>query len=278
MCRAPFRRTRRHAQVAAIATCGLLTLGVAQTAAEGQLDAQAAERLEAAQSPRRGPSPEPDFLIGRPRSAVGLRGSWLFARAESELFDFIRDQLTVDHRDFNAPGIVIEYAGSLTSRFELVGGFEFTRARVASEYRDFVDNNRLPIEQVTALSTTRLTASLRAYLTSRGREVSQLAWVPTRATPYVGAGAGIQRYDLQQSGDFVDAVTFNVFSDTFRSVGWVPTTHVFGGLNVRVFRSLFFATEGRYAWASAELSDDFVGFDALDLAGFQLTGGINVVF
>jgi hypothetical protein len=217
-------------------------------------------------------------LLGRPRSTVGFRGSWFFARADSELFDFIRDQLTVDGRDFNAPGVVLEYAGSLTSRLELVGGIEVARAGVASEYRNFVDNNRLPIEQQTTLATARLTASVRAHLTSRGREVSQLAWIPARATPYVGAGGGVQRYDLRQSGDFVDAVTFNVFTDAFRAVGWVPTAHVFGGLNVRLLRSLYLATEGRYSWASAELSDDFVDFDPLDLTGFQLTGGINVVF
>lgn len=258
--------------------CGLLAVGLALTVAEARLDAQASDRPGPPQNPRRGPSPAPDFLLGRPRSTVGFRGSWLFARADSELFDFIRDQLTVDGRDFNAPGVVLEYARSLTSRLELVGGVEYAKARVASEYRDFVDNNRLPIEQQTTLSAARLTASLRAHLTSRGREVSQLAWIPARATPYVGVGGGVQRYDLKQSGDFVDAVTFRVFSDVFRSVGWVPTAHAFGGLNVRLFRSLYLATEGRYAWASADLSDDFVGFDPLDLTGFHLTGGINVVF
>ncbi len=272
------RRTWRLARVGTVSVCGLLVVALTLIAAEVPLHAQTSDRLDASQTPRRGPSPAPDFMLGRPRSTIGFRGGWLFARADSELFDFITTQLNVERRDFNAPGVVFEYGGSLTPRLELVAGIEYAKARVDSEYRDFVDNNRLPIAQTTALSTARITASLRAHLTSRGREVSQLAWIPARATPYVGAGGGLQRYEFRQSGDFVDAVTFKVFSDAFRSAGWVPTAHAFGGLNVRLFRSLYFAIEGRYSWASAELSDDFVGFDLLDLSGFHLSGGINVVF
>ena len=53
------------------------------------------ETIEAA-APQRGGRRDPDFLFGPPRRWVGVRGSWLFARADSEIFDFTRDLLTIE--------------------------------------------------------------------------------------------------------------------------------------------------------------------------------------
>jgi hypothetical protein len=36
--------------------------------------------------------------------------------------------------------------------------------------------------------------------------------------------------------------------------------------------------EGRYLWAAAKLGRDFQGFDPIDLAGFKLSAGMNVLF
>jgi hypothetical protein len=74
-----------------------------------------------------------------------------------------------------------------------------------------VDNNRLPINQTTRLWTTSLSGSVKFALVERGLEVSRLAWVPKHIVPYVGAGGGVLRYDLQQYGDFVDFRTSQVF-------------------------------------------------------------------
>jgi len=51
--------------------------------------------------------PAPDFLFGQPRGSAGIRGSWLFARADSDWYRFVTgpDQLTIERRDFNAPVI-----------------------------------------------------------------------------------------------------------------------------------------------------------------------------
>jgi hypothetical protein len=40
-------------------------------------------------------------------------------------------------------------------RIDVVGGVEYSRASTRSEYRDFVDNQRLPIEQDTSLEECR---------------------------------------------------------------------------------------------------------------------------
>ncbi len=224
------------------------------------------------------PRPAPDFLFGRPDGSVGLRGSWLFARAGSDWYDFVTDQLTLEDRDFNAPAIGVDVGIALAPRVEAVIGVDYSQAGAESEYRRLVDNNRLPIAQHTRLREVNLSGSVRFALTGRGRDVSRFAWVPRSVVPYVGAGGGMLWFEVQQTGDFVDFVDLSVFSDVFRSRGWTPSAQVFGGVDLRVYRRLFLTVDGRYLWAAGDLGRDWVDFDPIDLAGFRLAAGINVLF
>jgi opacity protein-like surface antigen len=236
---------------------------------------------QAGQAPGAAPDrPTPDFLFGEPRGSIGLRGSWVFARARSDVFDFVRTHLTIDRGAFDAPGFAADVAFTVTPRVDAVAGFEFSQASSTSEYRAFVDNNRQPIEQTTRLRAANLSASLRVALAPRGTRVSRLAWVPRRVTPYVGAGGGAAWYELSQAGDFVDvgSRTMAVFSDVISSTGWTPSAHAFGGVDVRVHRRTFVTIEGRYLWAAADLGRRFEGFDPIDLAGLRLSAGVNVLF
>jgi opacity protein-like surface antigen len=240
--------------------------------------AVAAPAVAAAQTQPQEPRRTPDFLFGRPHAAIGIRGSWTFASAGSDLFDFVTRELTIDKSDFNGPGFGGDLAVFLTSRVDAQFGFFITRASQASEYRDLVDNNFLPIEQFTSLKTLHLTGSLRYALAPRGRDVSRFAWVPSGIVPFVGGGGGVLRYDLLQRGDFVDFQDSSVFSDVFRSNGWTASVHAFGGVDIKLFRGLYGTMEGRYTKAAATLSEDFVDFDPIDLSGFRLSAGINLVF
>jgi hypothetical protein len=222
-----------------------------------------------------------DFLFGEPRASIGVRGSWVFAREGSDIFSFVKQQLTIDDGDFNAPAIAADVGIAIARRVEIVGGVEFSRTAMRSEYRNFVDNDRRPIEQDTQLRGLDLSASLRIALAPRGRGVSRLAWVPSRATPYVGAGGGMLWYQFTQQGDFIDALAPSpppVFFDRFESKGHTPSAHVFGGVDVRLFRGLMGTVEGRYLWANAPLGRSYENFDPIDLAGFRMSAGINMLF
>ena len=224
------------------------------------------------------PRPAPDFFFGQPEGSVTLRGSWLFARAASDWYDFVSNQLTVDNGDFNAPGIGLDVGVAITPRIEAQFGLDFSQSKTVSEYRDFVDNNRLPITQETRLRELNLSGNIKVALTERGRDVSRFAWVPRSIVPYAGAGGGVLWFDVDQTGDFVDFVDFSVFTDVFQSRGWAPSAQVFGGVDVRVFRRLYVTAEGRYLWAAGELGREWIDFDPIDLAGFRLSAGLNVVF
>ena len=96
--------------------------------------------------------PSPDFLFGSPKGMIGVRSGWVFASAKSDLFTFVQRHLTVDRKDFNAPAIGVDVEAAITPRLSAVVGFDFARTSKNSEYRDFVDNQRLPITQTTRLT------------------------------------------------------------------------------------------------------------------------------
>ena len=119
--------------------------------------------------------PSPDFLFGSPKGMIGVRSGWVFASANSDLYTFVQRHLTVDRKDFNAPAIGVDVEAAVTPRLSAVVGFDFARTSKNSEYRDFVDNQRLPITQTTRLSETNISGGLKFAVTPRGREISSRA-------------------------------------------------------------------------------------------------------
>jgi hypothetical protein len=76
----------------------------------------------------------------------------------------------------------------------------------------------------------------------------------------------------------VDFENLDIFPDVFESSGWTPTAHVLAGADFSLTPRLALNAEGRYGWAKADMGPDFVGFDKIDLAGFQATLGLSVRF
>lgn len=220
----------------------------------------------------------PDFMLGRPRASLGIRGEWVFASAGSDIFDFVTEQLTLEKSSFNAPGFGAELSINVTPRVDVVAGFDIAKSSTPSEYRAFVDNRNLPIQQETSLRQSNLFGSIKFAVTPRGRTISRFAWIPSTIVPYVGGGGGLTNYDFKQIGDFVDFSDNRVFTESFRSHGWAPTAHVFGGTDIQVYKRVFLSLEGRYVWAKAKLDADFIDFDPMDLGGFRFGAGFHVMF
>ena len=262
---------RHVARVAVAVVTVVLATASADAAAGGDQSSSSAGQAQE-------PSRSADFLFGRPDGSVAFRGNWVLASTGSDLYDFVTRQLTIDKSDFDGPGFSAELALAITRRVDAQFDFEWAKTSMASEYRDFVDNQLLPIEQSTSLKTIHLGGSVRYAVTPRGHEVSRFAWVPRRVVPFVGAGAGVIYYEFLQSGDFVDFQDLSVFADAFRSKGWTPSAHAFGGVDIQIYRVLYGSIVGRYTKAAGELSADFIGFDPIDLSGFRLSAGINVLF
>jgi hypothetical protein len=223
----------------------------------------------------------PDFLLGRPRASVSVRGGWTMASAGSDIYDFFTSQLTVDRADFNGATFMSDVAFSITPRVDVLGGINLNAMSKPSHYRGYsevINGQDMPIQQTTELRQIDLAGSVRLSLVPRGREVSQYAWIPSGFVPYVGGGAGFMHYQLKQYGDFVDFADLDIFTDNFSSAGWSPSAHVFAGSDFQLVKRLYLTVEGRFTWVHAELDQDFIGFEPIDLGGFKLAAGINFVF
>jgi hypothetical protein len=220
----------------------------------------------------------PDFLFGRPQTTIGIRGGWHRAHTDSEIFNFTTDLLSLQKSDFSGTGIIVDVGFPLRNRLDVLIAVEYNRASALSEYRDFVEEGDLPIEQATTFGQVNVNGNLELALLSRGRAIGTHAWVPSKFIPYVGGGGGLLRYWFEQEGHFVDFFDLSIFTDTLTSTNWTLSTNVFAGIDVKVNRRFSISVEARYLWAQSELTQDFVGFDSINLSGLSITSGVQVGF
>jgi outer membrane protein W len=229
----------------------------------------------AAAPPARAQRSGDGFLFRAPSGSFVLRAGLADPSARSDIFGFVTNELTLRKSDFRGLALSGELQARVGDRLDLVFGAAWSGSRHRSEYRNFVDNNNLPIEQTTSFERLPVTVGVRYFLVPPGQSVGHLAWVPNRYAPYLGAGVGVMWYQFRQTGDFIDMNTMNVFADSYRSADWTITAHVNAGVDVSVSPRTFVTAEARYSWARASLGSDFVGFDRIDLSGLTLSLGVG---
>ena len=221
----------------------------------------------------------PGFLFRQPIVSLGFRMGYAMPNAGSDLFAHTRDQLTIEKKDFAGGYYGGELAVRLSDRLDLALGVGYSGSSTASEFRDWVDTDDQPIEQVTEFSTTPVTLSAKYYLTDRGRSIGRFAWVPSTVNAFVGGGLGFTYYRFHQSGDWVDFDTLDIFNSRFTSSGTGMQVHTLAGLDVSISKNLYLTGEGRYLWADAGINEMFFeGFSDVDLSGLQFTVGISARF
>jgi hypothetical protein len=212
--------------------------------------------------------------------SIGLRGGFnLRSAARDSIGILFTDTLTLPKSAFNAFSVAGDLGVSVGGPLELVlsGGYTST-SRVPSEFRNWVDQNDQPITQRTTLATVPIALSARWYFASRGRQIGRFAWVPPAGVmPYVGVGVGAIRYELKQTGSFVDFADASIWSDTFRSWGWAPLGQVMVGADYSLGTRMVLNADARYLQARAGLNHRFRDFtDGIDLSGLQFSLGLHV--
>lgn len=219
------------------------------------------------------------YLFRTPIVTLGFKAGYAMPRADSEIFSFTQEQLTLSRSDFDATALGGDLGVRVAPRMDLLLSVAYSGSETVSEFRDYVEGpNDLPIEQVTSFTRVPVTLGLKGYLKERGRSVGSLAWVPARWNAFAGAAAGFTWYEFEQRGDFVDFETLDIFTDVFQDDGRAPTLQLFGGLEYSLSPTFLLSAEGRYGFASSEMGTDFVDFDPMDLAGFQATLGLSARF
>ena len=224
--------------------------------------------------------PEGDgYLFGVPKGSLSFRFGYARPSASSDVFKFTSQHLTLDRGDFAGFTFAGDAGIFLKPRLEVTFGVGISSRRAESNYRDFVDNDDLEIEQETIFRRIPLNCGLRYYLAPLGRRVGTYAWVPSRVVPYVAAGGGGMFYEFRQQGDFVDFQSLDVFDAELESYAWSPAGYGAVGLQYSVSTKAALVTELRYdAVKRAPMSFAFQGFDNIDLSGTSVTAGVHLRF
>ena len=144
-----------------------------------------------------------------------------------------------------------------------------------SEYRKFVGDDDLPINQRTTFHRIPVTAGVQWNLVPAGRTLGRLAWVPTRVVPYVAAGGGFMSYRFRQQGEFIDAQSLDIFRSTMESRGWAPVGYLAAGTTFNVSPDVGITMELRRDQARGETYGAFRDFRTIDLASTSATVGFT---
>lgn len=218
----------------------------------------------------------PGFLFNRPRVSIGVRTGYSVPRAESTIFQDAFQQFKLNDWDMASPYLGGELALRMSERWDVALTAGWARSRSQSEYREWVDQDLLPIEQETMFQTVSTTLGGRYYFSDRGRSVGRFAWVPSRLAPFVGAGVGYTWYDFTQRGDFVDFQTLDIVGDELRTDGSGATAYAAAGADLSVGKQFYLSGEARYSVASSGVRGEYSAYDGIDLSGLQLTAGISL--
>jgi hypothetical protein len=217
------------------------------------------------------------FLFGEPSGSFSFRGGWAVPSAGSDLFGLATSQFTLDRSQFRSPDASMELALRVKPQLDIVLNAAISGVSKRSESRNYIGSDGLPIFQTTNFQRLPVSVSARYYLQPRGRSVGRFAWVPARYATYVGAGVGMMNYEFEQSGEFVDSTTKNIFPDHFRSDGWTPMAQALAGVEWSLGPRWALTTEAKYVSAGTTVRGDFDGY-RLDLSGFSTSVGFSVRF
>ncbi|HEX4952168.1 MAG TPA: hypothetical protein VF017_02080 [Thermoanaerobaculia bacterium] len=189
---------------------------------------------------------------------------------DSAYWEDAEQDFTGDVTDFEDLTLSIDYVRELRGNLRLVVGGSIYEGSDTLAYRDFVDNNDDPILHDTTLTIAAATLGLEFRLAPRSSPV----------VPYLGVGAGLYSWSLEESGDFVDfgATPLEIFSADFDDDG-VATGYWFtAGLDVPVSSSFAFFVRGRWHFAEDDLEGDFEDLGELDLSGQEIAAGLSWSF
>lgn len=237
-----------------------------------------------AQTPVRGGSAaSPDFLFRAPGVSFTLRTGVVDMRASGGFFDVTTDLYTAERSDFRGLSLGAELAAMVNERFDVVVAFDGTGVTVDHESSIYEELDGTPIFQSTRIRTgPAIQLGARGFLLPRGEQISNLAWVPNRVAPFVGAGIGWTAWEVRQWGDFGFTTSEGDFilADDLSDSGWSGLAYAAAGTDLHLVRNWALTLEGRYQFASSDLRGDFVRLTdpTLDLNGLRLTAGISVRF
>lgn len=209
-----------------------------------------------------------------PNSAFQVRLGYFMPRGEGEVWEENEEVFTTSISDFNDFVWGVSFTSGLANNVELGVNADFYSATTTAGYRDYLDEFGFPILHDTRLRQLPLTVDLRFLPTGRYRSGSRGGAV-TRPVLYLGVGAGVNFWDYEETGEFIDfsSPDLEIFPGQFADEGVAWEVHAVGGLEIPLNGGFNLLLEGRYSWCEAELGGDLAGLGDLQLGGASILVG-----
>lgn len=216
---------------------------------------------------------------GRPDRGFQVRVGSFMPEGGGRFWDDTENVFTLDISDFDDFNLGVTYLKGWGNHFEFGFNVDFYEATVLSEYRDFIDGSGFPIFHDTRLTTVPLTADIRFIPGGRFNKPGAGRFA-SRPMLYVGAGAGVNFWEYEEFGDFIEfdlpgqPISFGIFEDR----GTAFETHVLAGFEFPISPRVNLLGEGRYSWSDDKLQEDFAGFGKIELGGASANVGVSIRF
>jgi hypothetical protein len=211
--------------------------------------------------------------------AVQVRIGGFFPSGGGDLWDDNSDVFTQDISDFDAASIGFTFLSSLGNAVELGVNLDFYDETTTSVYRGFVEEvefddgsfETFDIPHDTRLEIVPLTVDFRFLPGGRYRIRGPQGRRVLKPVFYLGLGGGLNFWDYEEVGDFLD-FSFDPpepFFGRFVDSGTALELHGLAGVELPVGPHFGVLFEARHSWSDDELGDDFAGFGDIDLSGWS---------
>lgn len=203
--------------------------------------------------------------------SISFRAGYFMPTGNSDIWDENTADLTYAVSDFNNYLLGFEF-NYFASHYLTVGlSVDFYRKSIGSEYVDYVDNLGNPIMQDITLEVVPITGTVKFTPLGNGSP-GYRGQRGSRFVPWVGGGLGVYAFRYEEFGEFIDFTDMSIYDGDFITESAALGFHVAGGVVFPMGLDWDAFFELRYAIAEGELSEDFLGFDPIDI------GGVSVIF
>lgn len=207
-------------------------------------------------------------------SAFQFKLGQFFPGGDGELWSDNEEIFTMDISDFNDLVWGFSYVTGFSNELEIGLNLDFYNGSSFSSYRDYVDEGGWPIYHDTRLDLMPVTVDLRFLPAGRyrarpgGRQI-------LKPTFYIGAGGGLNFWDYEEIGDFIDFTVEpnEVFYSRYKDSGTTWEAHALAGFELPLSPGFNFLVEGRYSWSEDTLGGSMAGLGDIDLGGYSLSLG-----
>jgi len=203
-----------------------------------------------------------------PRHSFQLRFGYFFPQGEGALWEDVGDRFTLGPDDFNGPAWGLSFVTAVNNHFEIGVHGDWYGKTVRAEERHFVDEFGYAIVHDTTLEERPFAVDLRLIPGGRYRGGSQ-GRSPLKPVFYIGAGVGVNIWDYEETGEFVDAgdPSLPVYFASFKESGEALEGRVLAGLELPVSPGFNLLVEARYTWVQGDLNRDLIDLESIDLGG-----------